>query len=90
MTQSKFEFQNLTSITGILSYRDAPPTPILMEQPLKFDLHKLVEYATEEEKAIEDLWDSLFAASQDMLSEWASEALAEHRAGKTIPVDRKK
>ena len=34
-------------------------------------------------------WNTLLAASQDMLAQWAEEALAEHRAGKTIPVERK-
>lgn len=36
----------------------------------------------------EKRWNTLLAASQDMMSEWAAEALAEHRAGKTIPVER--
>lgn len=34
-------------------------------------------------------WNQLFEASQDLLTQWADEALAEHRAGKTIPVDWK-
>lgn len=40
--------------------------------------------------ASEKRWDELFETSQDLLSQWADEALAEHRAGKTIPVERKK
>ena len=40
-----------------------------------------------EELASERKWTELFAASQDLLSEMADEALAEHRAGKTLPLD---
>ena len=32
-------------------------------------------------------WDASFAASQDMLESMAAEAIAEHRAGKTRPMD---
>lgn len=32
-------------------------------------------------------WDKAFAESQDALASLASEALAEHRAGKTRPLD---
>jgi ferritin-like protein len=32
-------------------------------------------------------WDELFAGSTDVLSELAEEALAEHRAGRTKPLD---
>jgi hypothetical protein len=35
-------------------------------------------------------WDTLIEQSQDVLEVWAQEALAEHRAGKTTPVERKK
>lgn len=35
----------------------------------------------------EQRWNDLFARSQDMLSKMADEALAEHRAGKTLPLD---
>ncbi len=35
------------------------------------------------ELASEERWQTLFAESQDLLSELAEEALAEHRAGKT-------
>ncbi|HRJ40522.1 MAG TPA: hypothetical protein PL105_01510 [Caldilineaceae bacterium] len=35
----------------------------------------------------EDRWDQLFASSQDLLAELASEALAEHRAGRTQVLD---
>lgn len=35
------------------------------------------------ELASEERWDELFASSQDLLSELAEEALAEHAAGKT-------
>lgn len=32
-------------------------------------------------------WEDTFAASEDVISELADEALAEHRAGKTLPFD---
>ena len=32
-------------------------------------------------------WDALFAASQDALARLADEALAEHRQGRTEPLD---
>jgi hypothetical protein len=35
----------------------------------------------------EERWDKSFAASQDKLAAMADEALAEHRAGKTRPMD---
>ena len=35
----------------------------------------------------EEEWDRLFATSQDALSRFTDEALAEHRAGKTEPLD---
>jgi hypothetical protein len=35
----------------------------------------------------EQRWNELFASSQDMLAKMADEALAEHRAGKTLPLD---
>lgn len=40
-----------------------------------------------EELASERRWMDAFAASQDLLAELADEALAEHRAGKTQPLD---
>lgn len=40
-----------------------------------------------EELASEKRWDEAFAASQDLLAQMADEALAEHRAGKTLPLD---
>jgi hypothetical protein len=39
------------------------------------------------ELASERRWDELFAGSTDVLSELAEEALAEHRAGRTQPLD---
>jgi hypothetical protein len=39
------------------------------------------------ELASERKWAELFAASEDLLSQLAEEALAEHRAGKTLPLD---
>ena len=35
----------------------------------------------------EQRWNELFAQSQDMLAKMADEALAEHNAGKTLPLD---
>ena len=35
----------------------------------------------------EQLWDEVFADSQDMLAELADEAIAEHRAGYSTPLD---
>jgi hypothetical protein len=40
-----------------------------------------------EELRSEQRWNELFARSQDMLAKMAEEALAEHRAGKTMPLD---
>ena len=40
-----------------------------------------------EELASETRWAELFASSQDLLSELADEALAEHGAGKTLPLN---
>jgi hypothetical protein len=37
--------------------------------------------------ADEELWSRQFAASQDGLAKLAEAALAEHRAGKTLPLD---
>lgn len=35
----------------------------------------------------DERWNELFARSQDMLAKMADEALAEHNAGKTLPLD---
>jgi hypothetical protein len=35
----------------------------------------------------EQRWNELFEQSQDMLEKMADEAIAEHRAGKTLPLD---
>lgn len=40
-----------------------------------------------EELESERRWDQLFANSQDELAQLADEALQEHRAGKTQPLD---
>ena len=39
------------------------------------------------ELASEERWHGLFARSQDLLAELAEEALAEHQAGKTQPIE---
>lgn len=40
-----------------------------------------------DELLVEKKWDSLFAESEDFLTSLADEALSEHRAGKTKPLD---
>jgi 16S rRNA C967 or C1407 C5-methylase (RsmB/RsmF family) len=40
-----------------------------------------------EELRSEQRWNELFARSQDLLEKMADEALAEHKAGKTLPLD---
>ncbi len=40
-----------------------------------------------DELASERHWDAAFAASADQLAQLADEALAEHRAGKTEPLE---
>ncbi len=40
-----------------------------------------------EEIEDEEKWSRQFAASPDLLSRLAQKALAEHRAGKTLPLD---
>ena len=40
-----------------------------------------------EELRSEQRWNELFARSQDMLARMADDALAEHKAGKTLPLD---
>ena len=40
-----------------------------------------------EELASERQWSQAFAQSQDGLAQLAGEALAEHRAGRTLPLD---
>jgi hypothetical protein len=43
--------------------------------------------AIREEIAAERRWESSLATSQHALAELADEALAEHRAGRTLPLD---
>jgi hypothetical protein len=40
-----------------------------------------------EELRSEQRWQELFARSQDLLAKMADEAMAEHAAGKTLPLD---
>ena len=40
-----------------------------------------------DELASERKWTKAFAESQDLLAQLADEALAEHRAGQTLPLD---
>jgi hypothetical protein len=46
-------------------------------------LAKLIPAEIEDEKR----WDEAFAGSQDKLAAMADEAIAEHKAGKTRPMD---
>ncbi|MEK7270821.1 MAG: hypothetical protein AAB215_07790 [Planctomycetota bacterium] len=39
------------------------------------------------ELADEKAWDAAFSGSQDALARLAAEALAEHRTGRTLPLD---
>jgi hypothetical protein len=65
----------------------------LMERALA-EINKLPEQEQDalaawilEELTAERRWIATFAASQDLLAELADEALADHRAGKTQPLD---
>jgi hypothetical protein len=65
----------------------------LMEKAL-VEINKLTETEQNalaalilEEIESERLWTQLFAESEDLLSQLADEALAEHRAGKTKPLN---
>jgi hypothetical protein len=40
-----------------------------------------------EELGSEERWNDLFARSQDLLEKMADQAVAEHRAGRTLPLD---
>ena len=43
-----------------------------------------------EELASERCWEELFAGSHDLLAELGEQALAEHRAGRTVKLDPEK
>jgi len=43
-----------------------------------------------EELASEQRWEELFAGSHHLLAELGDQALAEHRAGRTVKLDPKK
>jgi hypothetical protein len=65
----------------------------LMEKALA-EISKLSENEQEafaawilDELNSERRWNEAFAASSDLLEQLAKEALAEHRAGKTLPLD---
>ena len=61
------------------AFRDASALPAA-EQDALAELIK-AEIASEQE------WDKAFAASPDVLERLADEALADHRAGRTTPLD---
>ena len=48
---------------------------------------QLSEFDTAEMLADDDEWDIQFSNSLDVLDQLANEALTEHRAGKTLPLD---
>jgi hypothetical protein len=43
-----------------------------------------------EELDSDERWNDLFARSQDILAKMADDAISEHRAGKTLPLDPNK
>ncbi|HEY7781523.1 MAG TPA: hypothetical protein VIC85_15045 [Ktedonobacterales bacterium] len=47
----------------------------------------LLRHRASEQLASEQRWDQAFAESADALESLADEALAEHRAGRTVPLD---
>jgi hypothetical protein len=51
------------------------------------DEQDVLAQAVLEELASEHRWDALFAKSPDLLSDLAAEALKEHRAGRSRPLD---
>lgn len=64
----------------------------MLTQLLEKAFHEAAKLPAEEQDALAEIeaekrWDDLLAGSQDLLERWVEEALAEHRAGKTIPVD---
>lgn len=64
----------------------------MLTQLLEKAFHEAAKLPAEEQAALAEIeaekrWDELFEGSQDLLEGWAKKALAEHRAGKTIPVD---
>jgi hypothetical protein len=68
-----------------------------MTRALDAAVKKLAELPTEEQERVgqwlleelrdEDLWTRKFRVSQDALKQLASEALANHAAGRTTPLD---
>ncbi|MBI5051704.1 MAG: hypothetical protein HZB77_05490 [Chloroflexi bacterium] len=50
---------------------------------------QLSEFDTAEMLADDEEWDIQFSNSLDVLEQLANEALAEHRAGKTLPLEYK-
>jgi hypothetical protein len=58
-----------------------------MKSSQTYDSLPSVENEMEEDSADEALWDAQFADSIDILEQLAAEALAEHRAGKTVVLD---
>jgi hypothetical protein len=69
------------TMTDLLKKAFEKASQLPAEEQDRFGAWMLVELNSEEH------WDELFAQSQDMLARMADEALAEHRSGKTIPLD---
>ena len=71
-----------------------------MTRTLDAAIKKLAELPAEEQDRVgnwlleelrdEERWDRQFRASQDLLSKLAAEALADHAAGRTTPLDPEK
>lgn len=83
------------------AWSDRPPVRVrytgVVTQTLEAALAELAKLPAEEQDRVarwlleelrdEEQWDRQFAASQDALSKLAAEALADHAAGRTTPLD---
>jgi len=61
------------------AFKEAAKLPVV-------DQNALAKWVLEELKA-EKKWEQMFAESEDVLDKLADEALAEHKKGKTRPLD---
>ncbi len=68
-------------MTELLKKAFEKASQLPVDEQDRFGAWMLVELDSEER------WNDLFARSQDMLAKMADEALAEHRAGKTAPLN---
>jgi hypothetical protein len=74
-------FAQIAAMTELLKKAFEKASALPAEEQDRFGAWMLDELSSEER------WNELFANSQDMLAKIAEEALAEHRAGKTKPLD---